>query len=356
MSSFWKNKKVFITGHTGFKGSWLSLWLSNMGADVYGYSLLPNKSKNLFNILDIPSLIKKSIIGDIRDLDFLIKNIKECDPEIVFHMAAQPLVRLSYNDPIETFSTNVIGTANVMESLKACSSLKSSVIITSDKCYENKETFESYTEDDPMGGHDPYSASKGCSELVISSYKNSFFSSETYDHHGNAVASARAGNVIGGGDWSDDRLIPDAIKCFESNKTLLIRSPNAIRPWQHVLEPLNGYMILAEKLYNDGVEFSGGWNFGPSDSDNISVSDIVKIIVKIWDEKVEWKIDESKKKHEANILKLNCTKSRSRLNWKPKWNAERAIESTISWYKALASGKDMYKFSIAQIEEYNQEH
>ena len=356
MSSFWKNKKVFITGHTGFKGSWLSFWLTSLGAKVYGYSLEPSTKDNLFKILNIKDLIQLSEIGDICDMSNLKNSICNAQPQILFHLAAQPLVRISYDEPIETLSTNIIGTANVLESMRYCSSLRSSVMITSDKCYENKERYESYSENDPMGGYDPYSVSKGCSELIVSSYRQSFFSEEAYPFHKNAIASARAGNVIGGGDWSTDRLVPDAIKSFKEGKTLSIRNPTAVRPWQHVLEPLNGYMSLAQNLYTDGFLYASGWNFGPDDSDNISVQDIVNLIIENWPNDVSWKTNESKIKHEANLLKLNCDKAKSLLGWKPIWSASKAIEKTILWHSALSANKDMYEFSLSQINEYNQEY
>ncbi len=355
MPLFWNNKKVFITGHTGFKGSWLSLWLSSLGAKVYGYSLEPNTEKSLFDTLKIEDMIELSTIGDIRDLDKLKNNICSVDPDIVFHMAAQPLVRHSYDFPIETIGTNVMGTANVLESFKICDSLKASVMVTSDKCYENKERLKSYSEDEPMGGYDPYSASKGCSELIISSYRNSFFSSESNIDNKNAIASARAGNVIGGGDWSMDRLLPDAIRSFNNNEELFIRSPNAVRPWQHVLEPLNGYMILAQSLYEGGSKFSSGWNFGPDDSDNISVIDIVKLIQKNWPNEISWQIGNSKEKHEAKLLKLNCSKAKSKLHWAPVWNANEAVVKTLDWNFALLSNLNMKDFSLTQINEYTKE-
>ena len=352
MSSFWKDKKVFLTGHTGFKGSWMSLWLSNLGAKVYGYSLDPNTKDNLFEILNIKDMIANSEISDICDINSLKNSLAKAQPDIVIHMAAQPLVRLSYKHPIDTLKTNIIGTANVLESLRDIKSVRATVIVTSDKCYENKERLDGYTESEPMGGYDPYSVSKGCAELITSSFRLSFFSDNNYPDHKNAIASARAGNVIGGGDWSEDRLIPDAIRCFENKKTLLIRSPNAVRPWQHVLEPLNGYLQLAQSLYNENILFTSGWNFGPEESDILSVKDIICLLENSWPTGVDWDIEKTDAFHEANLLALNCEKAKLKLNWKPVWDANKAIENTVSWHSALSAKENMIDFSSSQIKEY----
>jgi CDP-glucose 4,6-dehydratase len=352
MSSFWKNKKVFLTGHTGFKGSWMSLWLYNLGAEVYGYSLEPNTKENLFEILNIKNKIKNSDIGNIRDIKTLKNSLNKAQPDIVIHMAAQPLVRLSYEEPIDTLNTNIIGTANLLENLRYVKSIRASVIVTSDKCYDNKERLHGYVESEPMGGYDPYSVSKGCAELVTASYRRSFFADSDYINHQNAIATARAGNVIGGGDWSQDRLIPDAIKCFENNKTLSVRSPNAIRPWQHVLEPLAGYLQLAEALYRKNIAFTSGWNFGPETSDILSVKDVVYLLEASWPNNINWKIESLNQVHEANLLALNCEKAKSKLSWKPIWNVKKAIENTVDWHLAYRSKQDMIKLSSAQINQY----
>jgi len=346
---FWKGKKVFLTGHTGFKGGWLSLWLASMGAKVTGYALEPNTTPNLFEVLAIDSLIEKSHIADIRDLEKLEKAMFEAKPDIVIHMAAQPLVRYSYANPVETYATNVMGTVHVLESTRAIDSVHATVVVTTDKCYENKEWVWGYREDEPMGGFDPYSNSKGCAELVTSAYRQSYFSSPTSI---NKVASARAGNVIGGGDWSEDRLIPDVIKAFEANEPLMIRNPLATRPWQHVLEPLSGYLILAQTLYEEGSTFASGWNFGPRDEDNRSVRDVVELIIFNWGATARWEKEGSEQPHEANLLKLDCSKAHTQLGWTPKWNLECAAQKVVQWQKAYQLKENMQEFSLAQINHY----
>lgn len=346
---FWKGKKVFLTGHTGFKGSWLSLWFASMGAKVVGYALAPNTTPNLFDVLAINSLIEKSHIADIRDLASLQKSMSETKPDIVIHMAAQPLVRYSYANPVETYATNVMGTIHVLESTRTIDSVRATVVITTDKCYENKEWVWGYRENEPMGGFDPYSNSKGCAELVTSAYRQSYFSGPNSI---NKVASARAGNVIGGGDWSDDRLIPDAIKAFEANKPLMIRNPLATRPWQHVLEPLSGYLILAQALYEQGSAFASGWNFGPCDEDNRSVQDVAQLIISNWGETARWEKEGSEQPHEANLLKLDCSKAHTQLGWIPKWNLECAAQKIVQWHKAYQAEERMQEFSLAQINHY----
>ena len=344
---FWKGKKVFITGHTGFKGSWLSLWLKNMGANVKGYSLAANTSPALFDKLNLKDDVQ-SVIGDIRDLNFLTKNIKSFNPDILIHMAAQPLVRHSYVDPVETYSTNVIGTVNVLESCRLCSNLKSIVSVTTDKCYENKEWEWGYRENEAMGGHDPYSSSKGCAELVTSAYRKSFFNSTNTA----SLASARAGNVIGGGDWSEDRLIPDILRAFEKSKPVIIRNPLATRPWQHVLEPLSGYLVLAQELYLSGDDFAEAWNFGPKDEDCKTVSWILDKMVKMWGNNASWKLDENKNPHEAGFLKLDCSKSSARLKWNSKLNIELALKSIIEWHKIYIKGGDLKNQCLNEINNY----
>jgi CDP-glucose 4,6-dehydratase len=346
---FWKGKKVFLTGHTGFKGSWLSLWLASMGARVTGYALAPNTTPNLFDVLAIDSLIEKSHIADILDLITLQKVMSEAKPDIVIHMAAQPLVGYSYSNPVETYATNVMGTVHVLESMRAIDSVRATVVVTTDKCYENKEWVWGYRENEPMGGYDPYSNSKGCAELVTSAYRQSYFSSPDST---NKVASARAGNVIGGGDWSEDRLIPDAIKAFEANKPLMIRNPLATRPWQHVLEPLAGYLILTQALYHHGSTFSSGWNFGPRDEDNRAVQEVVDLLISEWGDSAHWEKEGSEKPHEANLLKLDCSKAHTHLGWMPKWNLEVATQKIVEWQKAFQTKENMQEISLAQINHY----
>jgi len=346
---FWHGKKVFLTGHTGFKGSWLSLWLNSMGAEVTGYALSPDTSPNLFTVLKIDEVIRNSCIADIRDLNKLQSAMTMANPDIVIHMAAQPLVRYSYQHPVDTYATNVMGTVHVLESARALGSIKATVIVTTDKCYENKEWLWGYRENEAMGGHDPYSSSKGCAELVAAAYRNSFFSGP--DSH-NSIATARAGNVIGGGDWSTDRLIPDAIKAFESNQTVRIRNPLATRPWQHVLEPLSGYLILAEQLYIHGSKHASAWNFGPQDEGNRSVKEVIEFMIQQWGGSAQWEKDGLDQPHEANLLKLDCSKARQSLGWMPRWGLETAIEKIVEWHKSFQSEADMRALSIAQIEEY----
>jgi CDP-glucose 4,6-dehydratase len=345
--NFWKNKKVFITGHTGFKGSWLSLWLQDCGAILQGYALGPNTKQNLFDAASICNGMK-SMIGDIRNLESLSKSMRNFAPDIVIHMAAQPLVKLSYDDPVKTYSTNVMGTVNVLESVRATSSVKAVVNVTTDKCYKNKEWIWGYREYDEMGGHDPYSNSKGCAELVTSAYRNSFFK---YPGAA-AIASARAGNIIGGGDWAKDRLIPDIFKSFENKEPVLVRNPSAIRPWQHVLEPISGYLLLAEQLYIHGETYSGGWNFGPNDEDVKPVSYIVEYLTSRWGKGVRWKHDEAKHPQEAILLKLDITKAKNLLKWKPKWSLNQTLDHTVSWQKEYLNGGNIKKITLEQINQF----
>jgi CDP-glucose 4,6-dehydratase len=349
---FWKGKRVFLTGHTGFKGGWLTLWLASMGAKVAGYALAPNTSPNFFEEAQVEDDLEESHTGDIRDLKKLQKVMADAKPEIVIHMAAQPLVRYSYSNPVETYATNVMGTVNVLESIRFLDCVRVAVIVTTDKCYENQERLAGYREDESMGGKDPYSSSKGCAELVTSAYRRSFFSPEKFNQHRVAVASARAGNVIGGGDWSDDRLIPDAIKAFEMNKALFIRNPLAIRPWQHVLEPLSGYLVLAQALYQEGAKFDGGWNFGPQDKDARSVNEVINLLIEKWRFAASWQQDQSEQPHEAQSLRLDCSKARDQLHWAPKWNLEEAIEKITQWHSAHYKKSNMHDFSLRQIADY----
>ncbi len=351
-SSFWGGKRVFLTGHTGFKGSWLSLWLASMGAKVTGYALAPNTSPNFFEVAQVEGDLEQSHLADIRDLEKLQKAIADAKPEIVIHMAAQPLVRYSYTHPVETYATNVMGTVNVLESIRAVDCVRATVVVTTDKCYENKEWAWGYRENEPMGGHDPYSNSKGCAELVTSAYRQSYFPHEKYLKHRVAIASARAGNVIGGGDWSEDRLIPDAIKAFEAKETLIIRNPLATRPWQHVLEPLSGYLVLSQALYQEGSRFDGGWNFGPRDQDARSVREVIELLIHDWGSEVSWAQDKLEQPHEAHSLKLDCSKARQYLGWAPRLSLEQAIKSIVQWHQAHQQHGDMREISLKEITHY----
>lgn len=349
--NIYKNRRVLITGHTGFKGSWLCLLLNQLGADVYGYALEPPTSPNLFEDAKIEELIT-SHIGDIRDLENLQKVMLQVQPEIVFHMAAQPLVRESYKLPVETYSVNVMGTVHILEACRNTASVKAIVNVTTDKCYENQEWHWAYRENEPIGGYDPYSNSKGCSELVSSAYRNSYFNPKEYRKHGVALASARAGNVIGGGDWADDRLIPDFIRAITNGEKVRIRSPYAIRPWQHVLEPLTGYLTLAAKLYNEGAEYAQGWNFGPDDSDVKNVEWITKTICEMWGNGASYYIDNNPQPHEAKYLKLDCSKARAELDWGTRWNIETTLKSIVDWNKAFFAGENIRVKTLLQIESY----
>ena len=347
-SSFWKNKKVFLTGHTGFKGAWLSLWLQSMDAVVKGYSLEPNTTPNLFTEAYVGNNME-SEIGDIRDLNQISKSMLDFNPDVLIHMAAQPLVRYSYKNPIETYSTNVMGTVNVLDAARKCSALKAIVSVTTDKCYENKEWEWGYRENEPMGGHDPYSSSKGCAELVTSAYRRSFFSSEDTA----SLASARAGNVIGGGDWAEDRLIPDILRAFEKSEPVIVRNPLSTRPWQHVLEPLSGYLVLAQELFLNGDNFAEGWNFGPKDEDCKPVSWILDQMVKSWGGDVSWSLDKNNNPHEAGFLKLDCSKASNRLKWNPKWNLQLTLKSIVDWHQLYINGGDIKKQCLKEINTYS---
>ena len=344
---FWKGKRVFVTGHTGFKGSWLSLWLQLMGAEVKGFSLAPPTQPALFEVAKVGDNMQTEI-GDIRNLQQLSQSIRAFNPDVLLHLAAQPLVRLSYKEPVDTYSTNVMGTVNVLEAARYAPQLKSVVIITTDKCYENREWEWGYRENEPMGGHDPYSNSKGCAELVVSAYRRSFF----YTNDTTAVASARAGNVIGGGDWADDRLIPDILRAFEQQQPVIIRNPLSTRPWQHVLEPLSGYLVLAERLYNEGNAFAEGWNFGPKDDDCQPVQWILEKMVQFWGEGARYEWDKSEQPHEANFLKLDCSKAATRLKWHPQWRLADTLEKIVHWHRSWLQGADMQTHCLYEIKGY----
>lgn len=349
--TFWRDKKVFLTGHTGFKGSWLCLWLSTLGANVTGYALQPPTQPNLYELCNIDKLTK-SIIGDVRNIEYLTKSMLDTQPEIVIHMAARPLVHDSYKNPLETYAVNVMGTVHLFEAVRKCKSVKVVVNVTTDKCYENKEWLWGYRENEPLGGYDPYSNSKACSELVTAAYRSSFFNPGEYAKHGVAVASARAGNVIGGGDWAANRLIPDCSRALLRNETVLIRNPYAIRPWQHVLEPLSGYMRLAEKLYEEGATFAEGWNFGPNDCDAKPVEWVVKKLCELWGRSAAYEVDMGFHPHEAHYLKLDCSKAKFRLHWQPKWNLEHTLAEIVEWLRAYQQKADMQAVCLRQIQKY----
>jgi CDP-glucose 4,6-dehydratase len=351
---FWKSKKVLITGHTGFKGSWLSLWLHSLGANVTGFALQPPTDPSLFQILNMDNYINH-IIGDVRDLSSLSATFNTTKPDIVIHMAAQSLVGKSYLSPVETYSTNVMGTVNVLEAIRHSATVKVGVIVTSDKCYQNREQIWGYRENEAMGGYDPYSNSKGCAELVTSAYRSSFFNDLNYLVHGKAIASVRAGNVIGGGDWAENRLIPDILNALSNKKTVILRNPNAIRPWQHVLEPLGGYLQLAEKLYVQGTNFAGGWNFGPDENDTQTVEAITAMLVSHWGNDASYKVENNNRNaHEAQTLRLDCTKARTLLKWQPRWNLETTLNQISRWHKAFLSGTNMHHYCLDEIKNYQQ--
>ncbi len=347
---FWKHKKVLVTGHTGFKGSWLSLWLQHMGAEVSGYALPAPTRPSLFEKAGVAQGMH-SVEGDVRDLEQLTAAVQACRPEIIIHMAAQALVRYSYDSPVDTYATNVMGTVNLLEAARHTDSVRVVLNITSDKCYDNKEWLWPYRENEPMGGHDPYSSSKGCAELVTEAYRKSYFSSEGSQC---AVASARAGNVIGGGDWASDRLIPDIVRAFAQASTVIIRSPGAIRPWQHVLEPLNGYLTLAEHLRESGQEYAGGWNFGPAEQGARPVQWIVERMIEAWGDGAAYELDSRPQPHEANYLKLDSSKARALLGWAPKLDLSRTLQWLTEWYRACEQGEDMRACTLAQIGTYQQ--
>jgi CDP-glucose 4,6-dehydratase len=349
-ATFWKDKSVFLTGHTGFKGSWLTLWLNKLGAKVTGFSLAPPTEPSLFVEAKVEHALVKHIIGDIRNALELSQAMQQAEPDIVIHMAAQSLVKNSYQDPITTYATNVMGTVHLFEAIRKTANVKAVLNITTDKCYENNEWLWGYRENEPMGGYDPYSSSKGCAELVSSAYRRSFLADV-----GVAMATARAGNVIGGGDWAKDRIVPDAMRSFIEGQPLKVRNPNAVRPWQHVLEPLAGYLQLCQKLIESPAQFAEGWNFGPGEADAQPVSILADIIVKSWGNNALWLLDGTPNQpHEANYLKLDCTKAMQLLNWQPQWALEQALQNSVAWYKAWHQGKNMLQYSQKQIQDYQQ--
>ena len=344
--AFWNKKRVFITGHTGFKGGWLSLWLQYVGAEVHGYALDPNSDPNFFTSARVSDGMQ-STIGDVRDYPSLTAALQKCKPEIIFHLAAQPLVRESYNDPVKTYSTNVMGTVHLLEAVRQTPGVRAIVNVTSDKCYENQEWAWGYREIDALGGHDPYSNSKGVSELVSSCYRNSFFKTSEI-----TLATARAGNVIGGGDWSADRLVPDILRALQTSQAAVIRNPLATRPWQHVLEPLSGYLRLAERLYTEGNSFAEAWNFGPLDDEAKSVGWIATELTQLFGSTATWVADASNQPHEAHFLKLDISKARARLGWTPRLLLADALRLTVDWARQHEAGQDMHVASLSQIRNY----
>lgn len=346
--AFWKGKKIFLTGHTGFKGSWLALWLQSMGAEVKGFALTPPTTPALFGEARVGQGMQ-SELGDIRDLQAVTQSMISFNPDLLVHMAAQPLVRLSYSKPVETYATNVMGSLHVLEAARQCPNLRAIVNVTTDKCYENREWEWGYREDEPMGGHDPYSNSKGCVELLTSAYRKSFFNNIS---HAAALSSVRAGNVIGGGDWAEDRLIPDILRAFEKGQPVVIRNPQATRPWQHALEPLSGYLVLAEHLWNHGQDFAQGWNFGPRDEDVRPVEWILNHMVETWGAGASWQLDPNPQPHEARYLKLDISKARARLHWSPTWDLETTLARIINWHRAWLRGEDVQARCLDEIKAY----
>ena len=348
---FWKGKRVFLTGHTGFKGSWLSMWLASMGAEVTGYALPPPTNPSLYVLGRVEALVR-SILADVRDAGKLARALADSRPDVVFHMAAQPLVRESYRVPVDTYAVNVMGAVNLLEAVRGCGTVRAVVNVTTDKCYENREWVWGYREDEPLGGHDPYSSSKACSELVTSAYRRSFFQADASGLTRTSVASARAGNVIGGGDFATDRILPDCIRAVLKGETILLRSPDAIRPWQHVLDPLYGYLLLARKLYEGGERFASAWNFGPEDVDARTVEWLVRRFCEKWGEGASCGIDQGEHPHEAHHLKLDISKARTALGWCPRWDLPTAIDRVVDWTRRYRDGTDVRESCLGQVLEY----
>ena len=346
--AFWRDRRVFLTGHTGFKGSWLALWLESMGAKVFGYALPPPTQPNMFEAIRIEGRLSASTLGDLADFALLSATLQAAQPEVVFHLAAQPLVRRSYAFPVETFATNVQGTVHLLEAIRSCPSVRAVLNVTTDKCYENQEWPWGYRENDPLGGADPYASSKACSELVTTAYRQSFLAAA-----GVGVATARAGNVIGGGDWAEDRLVPDAFRAMDADAPLVIRAPLAIRPWQHVLEPLSGYLMLAARLHGEADAFSGAWNFGPSEGGACSVANLLGCLAESAPN-FQWEQDTTPQLHETSTLMLDSTRTRLRLGWQPRWDVPTALAKSLEWHQAWRQGGDVAEVSLAQIRDHSQ--
>lgn len=353
-SQFWSGKRVLLTGHTGFKGSWLALWLKSMGANVTGFALEPGTDPSLFELAGVAEGINDQR-GDLRDLGALLEIIAETQPEIVLHLAAQPLVREAYRDPLGTYSSNVMGTLNVLEAIRQVGGVRACVLVTTDKVYANQEWLWPYRENEPLGGHDPYSSSKACCELLAQSYAASFFPAERYAEHGLALATARAGNVLGGGDFAPERLIPDVLKAWSASEPVTLRYPQAVRPWQHALEPLAGYLLLAAGLYQQGPEFAGAWNFGPGEADMCSVGEVVELLARRWPQAPGLRI-ESSDLHEAGLLRLDSSRARQILGWKPRWSLQQCLEQTLDWHLAWKAGKNMREVTLTQLNLYRGSH
>ncbi len=354
--SFWTGKRVFVTGHTGFKGGWLSIWLNALGAEVTGYALAPPTDPSLYDLCRVDLLVR-SVIADVRDADRLAAALAGARPEIVFHLASQPIVRESYRDPVGTYATNLLGTAHLLQSVRSCGDVKVVLNVTSDKCYENREWVWGYRESEPLGGYDPYSSSKACSELITAAYRASFFNPEDPCSHKAGIASARAGNVIGGGDFATDRLLPDCIRAILKGEPIRLRNPEATRPWQHVLEPLSGYLLLARKLHEAPRVFSGAWNFGPDDRDVRPVSWVVDRFCELWGSGASRVQDESRHPHEARFLKLDCSKAKAELGWRPRWDIDKTLEMSVAWTKAFAAGSEYLRsLCLSQIAAYGDPH
>lgn len=343
---FWSGRRVFLTGHSGFKGGWLALWLTELGAEVYGYSLAPTASPALYGVARLDELTAGEF-ADIRDAEHLVASVAAFRPEVVFHLAAQPLVRESYRSPAQTYATNVSGTLNLLEAVRQCDSVRAVVVVTSDKCYDNREWPWPYREQDPLGGHDPYSSSKACVEILCASWRESFLR-----EHGVALATVRAGNVIGGGDWSDDRLLPDILRAWGAGEAVTLRYPGAVRPWQHVLDPLQGYLLLAERLVEQGQAMAQAWNFGPDSEGTATVGEVVKSLAGLWSGDARWSVEAALQPHEAGLLTLDSSKARQLLGWRAGWNLQQALQRTLQWHRAWRDGQDMQQYSRAQIADH----
>lgn len=349
-AGFWRGRRVFLTGHSGFKGGWLAMWLSELGAEVYGYSLAPASAPALFDSAGLASCVAGEF-ADIRDAEHLQQSLAAFRPELVLHLAAQPLVRESYRSPAQTYATNVTGTLNLLEAVRSCASVRAVLVVTTDKCYENREWLWPYREQDALGGHDPYSSSKACVELLCASWRESFFREA-----GVALATARAGNVIGGGDWSADRLLPDILRAWDNEQLLTLRYPDAVRPWQHVLDPLRGYLMLAQALLEQGQAMAQAWNFGPDSEGTATVGEVVQAMSQLWPGRARWAVDAHAQPHEAGLLTLDSSKARTLLNWRPRWGLHQALQRTLEWHHAWRDGQDMQQYSRAQIAAHEGEN